>query len=295
MTIADFSLREKSEEKHDESVQLLSLNLFGKSIDELLVQIENTLVQGNKSGENATRVLTIATPNPEIAVLVQQNPSLSTVLDNFTVQLPDGIGLIWAARILGKAQPGFGRIAGVELVARLLDLIEKTGQSALIIGGKSYAGQKVGLFEVIPVSGNTQTEPKRRSTQGTTLWWTPGFSQIQQQTVEEVAELEAVMAKLRPAVVFVAFGAPHQEEWLIKNQVKLAKNGVKVAMVVGGAFDMLLGKIPRAPIWMQSLGLEWIYRLYQEPWRWKRQLRLLRFLYIVCLEWVRQRKDLWAK
>ncbi len=295
MTIANSTLRERSEEKHDKSVQLLGLNLFGKTIDELLIQIENALVQGNKSGKNATQLLTIATPNPEIAVLAQQNPPLSTVLDNFTIQLPDGIGLIWAARILGKAQPRFGRIAGVELVARLLDLIEKTGQSALIIGGKSYAGQTVGLFEVIPVSGNTQTEPKRRSKQGTTLWWTPGFSQIQHQTVEEVAELEAVMAKLRPAIVFVAFGAPHQEEWVIKNQVKLAKNGVRVAMVVGCAFDMLLGKIPRAPIWIQSLGLEWIYRLYQEPWRWKRQLRLLRFLHIVCLEWGRQRKDLWAK
>jgi N-acetylglucosaminyldiphosphoundecaprenol N-acetyl-beta-D-mannosaminyltransferase len=81
--------------------------------------------------------------------------------------------------------------------------------------------------------------------------------------------------------VFVAFGPPAQELWIARNRDRL---GARVAMGVGGAFDMLAGEVPRAPVWMQRGGLEWMYRLGRQPWRWRRMLALPRFVVAVLRE-----------
>ncbi|MBI2334188.1 WecB/TagA/CpsF family glycosyltransferase [Candidatus Daviesbacteria bacterium] len=83
---------------------------------------------------------------------------------------------------------------------------------------------------------------------------------------------------IAPDILFVAFGAPKQEKWIVQNLPKLK---VKVAMGVGGAFDYLSGKVPRAPEFLRSLGLEWLFRLIIQPWRIKRQMALLRYLWFV--------------
>lgn len=79
-----------------------------------------------------------------------------------------------------------------------------------------------------------------------------------------------------PNLLFVAFGHPKQEKWIVQNLPKL---NVKVAMGVGGAFDCLSGRIPRAPRWLRDLGFEWLFRLLVQPWRIKRQLKLLTYLW----------------
>lgn len=81
-----------------------------------------------------------------------------------------------------------------------------------------------------------------------------------------------------PDLLFVALGAPKQEKWIAENLPKLP---IKVAMGVGGSFDYISGKVPRAPKWLRSLGLEWLFRLVIQPWRIKRQLRLLKYLWLV--------------
>lgn len=81
-----------------------------------------------------------------------------------------------------------------------------------------------------------------------------------------------------PDLLFVAFGHPKQEKWIYQNLPKL---NVKVAMGVGGAFDYLSGRVPRAPIGLRNLGLEWLFRLIIQPWRVKRQLNLLKYIYLL--------------
>jgi len=76
-------------------------------------------------------------------------------------------------------------------------------------------------------------------------------------------------------------GAPHQEEWILEHRQLLKNSGCLIALTVGGAIDMILGKLTRAPLWMRRFGLEWLYRLIQEPWRWKRQTRLIKFAWLV--------------
>jgi N-acetylglucosaminyldiphosphoundecaprenol N-acetyl-beta-D-mannosaminyltransferase len=76
-------------------------------------------------------------------------------------------------------------------------------------------------------------------------------------------------------ILFVAYGAPEQDKWIARN---LARLDVKMAMGVGGSFDFIAGLVPRAPQWMRDAGLEWLYRLIRQPWRFRRMLRLPRFV-----------------
>ena len=94
---------------------------------------------------------------------------------------------------------------------------------------------------------------------------------------EENAIVEQIRVA-RPDVLLVAFGAPAQDAWIARNLPRLQTS---VAMGVGGTLDYIAGVARRAPVWVQRLGLEWLYRLCREPWRWRRQLALPRFVWLV--------------
>ncbi|MBN1967050.1 MAG: WecB/TagA/CpsF family glycosyltransferase, partial [Anaerolineae bacterium] len=94
---------------------------------------------------------------------------------------------------------------------------------------------------------------------------------------EEEAIIERVNAS-GADILFVAYGAPRQDDWIARNRERL---NVRVAMGVGGSFDFIAGVVPRAPRWMQQIGLEWLFRLIRQPWRWRRMLRLPRFIWAV--------------
>ena len=90
--------------------------------------------------------------------------------------------------------------------------------------------------------------------------------------------------QLTPDLLFIGMGFPRQEKFLKEHLDSLQ---VRVAMTVGGSFDVLADKVKRAPLWLQRLNLEWLFRLFQEPSRWIRMLALPRFLYLVLLQAVR--------
>jgi N-acetylglucosaminyldiphosphoundecaprenol N-acetyl-beta-D-mannosaminyltransferase len=96
------------------------------------------------------------------------------------------------------------------------------------------------------------------------------------------AEAPAIVQRVAaaaPDVLFVAYGAPAQDLWIARHKDEL---GVPVMMGVGGAFDHIVGVQKRAPLWMQRIHLEWLWRLVTQPWRWRRQLALPRFVWAVC-------------
>ena len=97
-------------------------------------------------------------------------------------------------------------------------------------------------------------------------------------------EEDAIVERINQSnadILFVAYGAPEQDKWIARNLPRLQ---VKMAMGIGGAFDFIAGVVPRAPIWMQRMGLEWLFRLYLQPWRIRRMLRLPRFVLAVLFE-----------
>ena len=213
------------------------------------------LIVARAEGAVGADVFVVFTPNPEQIVLAQNDAEFAKILPQADLLLPDGNGIVMASKLLGH--PLTERIAGVDVVAEILQRVDPT--KILVLGGRDYAGQK--------------------------FHWIEGYADVAKPTAAEEAAVKAEITKRKPEILFVAFGAPFQEKWISAHREFLHHNQVHVAMVVGGAFDFLTGKTSRAPEWMQHTGLEWLHRLIQEPWRWRRQLRLVDFCVLVIGEW----------
>lgn len=163
------------------------------------------------------------------------------------------------------------RIAGVEVVEHLLQKNLKT----LIIGGRDYLGAFEGeAFEDIKSLKKIQNN----------LYWTEGYQEKADILAVEEEALDRIITELKPDLVFVALGAPDQEKWILEHYNLMQENQVKIAMAVGGSFDFLFAKVNRAPQLWQKIGLEWLWRLIKQPWRGKRQLRLIEFIYLLIRE-----------
>lgn len=222
--------------------------------------------------------LIIFTPNPEQLVLAHQSPQFNSILQRADILIPDGIGLVLASRLLkifGRGEAISERISGIDLVGDLLELSSSEDWSALLLGGHGY--HQTNSREIF------SSRFGKRDTK-TQLQWLEGYQNSARPTASEEQKVTLAIKKLRPKIVFVALGAPRQEQWVVEHLSLLKQVDTKVVMVVGGAFDVLFGKLKRAPWWLRGIGLEWLYRLVQEPHRWRRQLALFNFAWLVWLE-----------
>ena len=235
--------------------KLFNLSIVAENQASLLEELKALLL-----AKSAKRCALICTPNPEQIVLAKQNPIFAKMLAKADYLLPDGIGLVIASRLLrffGKTNVSISeRIAGVEVVSELLAVASAKQLPVLIIGGRSYA-------EVADYDN---------------LHWIEAYRDKTKVLLNEEQALADKILSLKPKIVFVALGAPEQEAWLMEHRRLLDQAGVKLAMAVGGSFDFIFMKVARAPRALQTLGLEWLWRLIMQPWRWRRQLNLLRFI-----------------
>ena len=275
--------------KDDKSIRLFELSFFGGQVDALLALMHDQLA-GHRPWGKPT--LTVMTPNPEQVMLTRNNPSFLRTLQSADLLLPDGIGLIYASKILSKQNHGRSltqRLPGRSVAARLLPTCAQNQYRVLVIGGRNLGVRPV--FKHLGESSLYQLRPIHLSTAGGTRqvqplssdqwYWTEGYSAVAAPTRAEEQDLRALIEYVMPDLVLVAFGAPFQEQWLQDHLSLLEKNNVKLAMVVGGAFDVLTGAVPAPSAWMEKVGLEWAFRLWQQPWRWRRQLALVRFMGLV--------------
>lgn len=162
----------------------------------------------------------------------------------------DGVGLVWGARLLGFHVPE--RVAGIDLFFRLLDLAAERQETVYLLGAKEDIIEKT-----------VETLSRRLPDLKFAGFHHGYFWDDEEAVVKDIANSGATM-------LFVAITSPKKEQFIHNWRDKL---GVKFAMGVGGAFDIVAGKIRRAPVWMQRAGLEWLYRVLQEPGRlWKRYL-----------------------
>ncbi len=182
----------------------------------------------------------IVTPNPEFLMTAQKDLEFKRILNDADLSIPDGTGL----KLSGQVKNTF---PGVDLMEKL---VGKSVDWAVTIG---FLGGRNGVAE----KASERLQKKY-----------PGIKIISVDSEKVEGECD---------ILFVAFGHPKQEKWIYQNLPNLP---VKVAMGVGGAFDYMAGHIPRAPKWLRKLGLEWLFRLAIQPWRIKRQLRLLRYLWL---------------
>ncbi|MBU0975002.1 WecB/TagA/CpsF family glycosyltransferase [Patescibacteria group bacterium] len=284
--------------KTDSTTNLFGYEIYSKDYSSLLEILISHLKNGDKT-------FSIFTPNSEQIVLAKKQKSFANYLGFADFLLPDGVGLLFAAKILaffgggnnknGASNKILQRITGIDLTKDLLKIATKDDLKVLIVGGRDYEGreydgQKVKILSLNGSSGGGGGSSGGSATKKTaeddlnTIWWAEGYNKIYNPTDGESKSIISTILKLKPSLVFVAFGAPNQEKWIVENAETLRISGVSIVVAVGGTFDVLFGKINRAPKWMQNLGLEWLYRLIVEPWRWRRQLRLLEFVGLVIRE-----------
>lgn len=209
----------------------------------------------------------VVTPNPEFIVYAHKHLWFKKILNQADFAIPDGIGLVWAGKILG--QPIKERISGTDLMEKLCQEAVKRNWSVYLLGAKPGVAKKT--LEVLQkrysgLKGWTESGPKLK---------------IEKWNLKTAKDWVEKVNQKKPDLLFVGFGMGKQEKFIWDNWDKL---DVRLAMGVGGAFDYLSGQIPRAPKWVQKIGLEWLFRLLREPWRWKRQLRLLEFIWLVIKE-----------
>lgn len=254
-------------------VKILNVQFDVCSKDEALARIFDFLLhRRSEAGKQ------IATPNPEMLLEAQKNPLFRDTLNKTFLNIPDGIGILWASTFqeITKRNTQFmrylkgffsllslifypkfcrkifpERISGVDLMESICAISAGQHVPIFLLGGQPGVADKVreilhSRYPKLRIVGTFSGSP-----------YEDDFPAIQAQILET-----------QPAVLFVAYGAPKQELWIARHLPQLPS--IRIAMGIGGAFDFLAGTKNRAPKWMQRLGLEWLYRLIQEPSRLRR-------------------------
>ncbi|MBI2049715.1 WecB/TagA/CpsF family glycosyltransferase [Candidatus Roizmanbacteria bacterium] len=227
----------------------------------------------------------IVTPNPEFLVLANKNSRFKNILNSAELALPDGIGVILAGKILGKTLKQ--RITGIELLESLCSEIAEKPITVGFLGGGPGVADKTAerlqnLYPNLKIVFASEEWLKNNVGLSKRFKISDlGFKNKERQAINHKS---SIINHQSIDMLFVAFGAPKQEIWISENLENLP---VKIAIGVGGAFDYISGKVKRAPKFIQDLGLEWLYRLIRQPWRFKRQFSLLRFIWLVFKERIR--------
>jgi N-acetylglucosaminyldiphosphoundecaprenol N-acetyl-beta-D-mannosaminyltransferase len=208
--------------------------------------------------------------NAAKAVAASRDVRLREALGRASMVTADGMSVVWAARLSGKRLKE--RVTGIDLFERLVGEAARHGWSVFFFGARDESVRGV-------VERFRREHPELR-----VAGWRNGYFAPQESgsVADEIRDSKADL-------LFVAMGSPAQEYWIAAN---LERTGARFAMGVGGSFDHLSGRKPRAPRWMQRGGLEWLYRLLREPRRlWRRYLiGNARFIRLVIRE-VRSRRQ----
>ncbi|MCH4157040.1 MAG: WecB/TagA/CpsF family glycosyltransferase [Acidaminococcaceae bacterium] len=243
-----------------QAVSILDLPVHPLTMEEAITFIQ-TSVQAQKP-------VFVVTANAEILMLAQDDPAYKELLQTKAdLVLPDGAGTVWGGRTLGYDIPE--RVAGYDLFLRLLDVAAHQGWPVYFFGGAP------GIAEAAAATGRVRYP-------GLKVAGTHNGYFTEEQVPEIVAAINASGAQL----LFAALGAPKQEKWLAAQAEKLQPC---LRMGIGGSFDVLAGKVKRAPAWMQEARLEWLYRLLKQPSRFTRMLALPQF--VVRILTAKHKKD----
>jgi len=220
----------------------------------------------------------IVTPDTLAVLRARKDPEYHAILKSADLVTPDGAGILWAATTLNYPLPE--RVTGIDIIHNICRLAAKKGYSLYLLG--SYPG----------VAGEAALNLTRKypgvKIAGTHHGYFGGedsqnCEDVKNSNINKNKEEKEIIAEIkekRPDILLVGMGVPKQEKWISKNLDKL---DVPVCMGVGGSFDVLSGRIPRAPLWMQRHGMEWIYRSIKQPNRAFRTLALFYFIWLVIL------------
>ena len=230
----------------------MRIDVMGVGFDSLTIE---EAVAKAKTLMAERRAAYVVTPNPEIVMVCREQPEAMEAVQAADLVLPDGIGVIYGARILGT--PLKSKLPGIDFISALMEDISKQGKRVFLLGAKpgvaETAGERLAARYPGLVIVGTQD----------------GYFKDDAPVVEAVNAAQADL-------LLVCLGAPKQELWMRRNQSRL---NVGLMAGLGGSLDVFAGTVKRAPKAFQKLGLEWLYRLLKEPKRIGRMLKLPKFLF----------------
>jgi N-acetylglucosaminyldiphosphoundecaprenol N-acetyl-beta-D-mannosaminyltransferase len=241
-------------------ITLLNVSIDNIPVAEALLRCDRFLTDGFQHF--------IVTPNPEFLVAAHADKEFAAILNHADLALADGIGLKLAALAQGQH---LTRIAGTDFVYQLCDLAAEKERSVYFLGAgegvaKQTAEKLQRLYSTLKVVGAESGGEVSNKSQTSS-----------DKTIQHINEV-------KPDILFVALGQVKQEKWIFKNLDTLPS--VKIAIGIGGAFDYIAGNVTRAPRWMRSIGLEWLFRLIVQPKRWKRIFNaVVVFPWLVLKSW----------
>jgi N-acetylglucosaminyldiphosphoundecaprenol N-acetyl-beta-D-mannosaminyltransferase len=207
------------------------------------------------------RGIHVVTLNAEMSMQAEQNTDLNEVIRQAELVIPDGAGIVFYLGLRGKR---IKRRPGIELAESLLREAAAVDPSRTVF---FYGGA--------PGVAQTAAEKWQQRVTGLAIVAQHGYL-----PAEEQEQLRFTLKDLQPSIILVGLGVPRQEFWIASHR-QLCPNAIWIG--VGGSFDIWAGVKTRAPGWLRNNHLEWVYRLYQEPWRWRRMLALPRFAWKALL------------
>lgn len=247
--------------------------ILGTPVDNLnmeatLKRMEAFVQQGRATG----RTFQVVTVNADFVVKARQDPELRYLLQNADLATADGMPVVWGARLLGGHIEE--RVAGADLVPRFAARAAQKGYSIYLLGAApGVAARAAHILQ------------ERHPTLRIAGFYSPPYRPV----LEMDESIPEKIRAARPDVLLIAFGNPKQEKWMGMYAHQL---GVPLMMGVGGTLDFITGTTRRAPLWMQKNGLEWLYRLIQEPGRlWRRYaVDLGAFTFLFACQWLQMRR-----
>jgi len=248
--------------------QVAQMEIWGVRVDGVTMVMAVALIVRWLERENLS-LRVVLTPNVEMVMAAQDEVEFKEALDRGDLNVADSMGLVWADKKLAQKEKRervlTERVAGVDLAEKVCAEAAERGDKVFLVGGRARVAEKA-------------VDNLKRKIKGLKIEGFEGPHNALQETQAEWGEVKRRLQAFEPKMVLVAFGAPAQELWVMRHKSELAALGVRVVMVVGGAVDVWAGNVVRAPLRWRKNGWEWLWRLIHEPWRWRRQMALVRFV-----------------
>lgn len=229
-------------------IRLLGVKVHCVDKETVLQKIEDFVHEGSPH-----QVITLTT---EMVMCAQNDSELLEIINSSPLVIPDTSGVLWASRYLRV--PLKEKIAGIWLVEKIAQISAERGWKLFLLGGLPELAEKAarklkGKYKGLQIAGTYHGYFKE----------------------DEEKLIRGRIGKCSPQILLAGLGVPKQEKWLRRNLPLL---GIPVGIGIGGSLDVISGKLKRAPQWMISCQIEWVWRLLQEPWRYKRMLNLPKFM-----------------